>query len=198
MNELETFYKNALIGSLCEPLCDEYKGKWRACNGDKERLISLSMNQQAIPYFATYCRMGKGVSKDYILREFGEYINGYTIENADDIKGYTYSLYVDYDHDKDLVVDKDVAHIMWTVGASVVIPQTKCPTIYVSNRSDVHIVCEGFNHFTLYLFDNSRVVLEELGEESYVLAYKYGSNCELIKGKYCLGNVKEHNKELRL
>lgn len=190
-------FLNFLKDAYSSGLCKEYRDEIRNCHEDKLQLVRLAMKQQSCPWVAT--KMYEGViTADYILNTFGEYLNGYVLKDCDNVAGYNYMWFVDWDYADDIVASADVLHISHTVGASVVIPQTKCPTIYVSNRSDVHIICEGFNHFTLYLFDNSRVVLEELGDESYVLAYKYGSNCELIKGKYCLGNVKEHNKELRL
>lgn len=197
-NELQDFYKNALVGSLCEPLCDEYKSKWRACGQDKEKLVALCLNQQAIPYFASYCNKGKGVTKRYILSEFSEYINGYTIQSADNVEGYTYGLFVDYDCDKDLVADKDVCHLMWCVGTSVVVPETSCVTLYVSNKSKIHLVCGGFNSIRIYLFDQSSVEIEDLPMDSNVVVFKYSDKACVTLGKYALGDVREHNKELRL
>lgn len=198
MDELQDFYKNALVGSLCEPLCDEYKTRWRACGKDKEKLVALSLNQQSIPYFATYCNKGKGVRKSYILSQYADYINGYTIHDADNVEGYTYGLYVDYDPREDLVVDKDVVHVMWTVGASVVVQETKCPTLYISNKSKVHLVCGGYNVVKVYLFDTSEVIVEDTDETSEVLVYKYSTQCKVGHGKYCLNDVREFQKELKL
>lgn len=197
-SQMQSFYKNALVGSLCEPLCDEYKSKWRACGDDKERMVTLAMNHQSIPYVATYCSKGKGVTKAYIVNEFAGYINGYTVRDADGVEGYTYGLYVDYDPADDLVVDKDVIHVMWTVGASIVIPETKCPTLYISNKSNVHVVCGGYNSLKIYLFDTSRVTLEDVDAESTVTVYRYSENAAVDSGRYCFGNVKEFSKELRL
>jgi len=197
-NQMQSFYKNALIGSLCEPLCDEYKAKWRACGDDKERLVALALNQQSCPYVATYCNKGKGVTKEYILHEYKDYINGYTISNADGVDGYTYGLYVDYEPNEDLVVDKDVIHAMWCVGTSMVVPETKCSTIYISNKSNIHLVCGGYNSIRIYLFDTSVLTIEDLSEESDVIVYKYSARCRVDKGKFCLGKVSEFNKELRL
>ncbi len=196
--KLQNFYKNALVGSLCEPLCDEYRDKWRSCGDDKEKLVALSLNQQACPYFATYCAKGKGVDKRYILEEFGAYINGYAVNNADGVDGYTYGLYVDYDPSVDLVADKDVSHIMWTLGASVVVKQTSCVTIYVSNKSKIHLVCEGYNNVRIYLFDSSSVDVDELPEDSNVTIFKYSDQCKVNISKFALGKVNEHDKELRL
>lgn len=197
--QLQNFYKNALIGSLCEPLCDEYKNKWRACKDDKERLVALSLNQQSIPYFATYCAKGKGVTRRYILDNFGAYINGKAVNNADGVEGYTYGLYVDFPPSEDLVADKDVSHIMWTTGASVIVKETSCVTLYVSNRSKIHLVCEGYNNVRIYLFDTSQVEIEKFPKTSNVTILKYSQQCKVIQNGRCIeGILNEHEKELRL
>jgi hypothetical protein len=141
---------------------------------------------------------GDGVSKDYLLKEFGEYLNGRVIKNADNVEGYTYAWFVDYDYDNDLNVEVDVAHISHTVGTSVVIPKTKCPILYITNRSKVHIVGEGFNSLSIYLFDESQVTIEDMDENSNVVVYKYSDDAKVELGKYCLGSVKVFPKELRL
>lgn len=194
-----SFYKNALLGSsMIEPLCDEYRNLWKRCGDNKGELIKLALRQQSIVYVATMCYLGKGVTKDYIKSEFGDYINGHTIHDADGVDGYTYGLYVDYDDDKDVVVDKDVVHIMWTKHADVTIPETKCPVVYVSNKSEVSISCGGYNTLRVYAFDESKVILEDVDETSNVIVYAYSDNVAVEQGKFCFGNVKVHHKELRL
>lgn len=198
MDELQSFYRNALVGSLCEPLCDEYKSLWRACGNDKEKLVRLAMRQQAIPYFATYCNKGKGVTKGFIKRTFAEYINGRTVKDCDGVDGYEYGLYVDYP-DEDLDVTCDVSHIMWCVGTNVIVHETSCVTLYVSNSSNVHLVCDGFNNVTVYLFDRSKVTVEELSDDSRVTVYRYSGNAKVEKGQYCLSdNIRVFDKQLRL
>ena len=120
------------------------------------------------------------------------------IKNVDGVDGYTYGLYVDWDYEKDLVVDKDVSSLMWCVGTNVVIPTSKCPTIYISNRSNVHLVCEGFNSVHIKLFDKSKVTIEDMDEESDVTVFRYSDECVVETGKYCLKEPKVFNKELRL
>lgn len=198
-NELFTFYRNALMGtSMIEPLCEEYKTKWKLCHDNKDELIRLSLNQQAIPHFATMCYIGKGVSKGYLLKEYAHLINGLDILDADGVKGYKYGLFVDYDCEDDLLADKDVNHIMWTIGANIVVPETKCNTIYVSNKSNVHLLCNGYNNVRIYLFDESKITIEDCDENSTITIYKYSEKCIVEKGKYCLGKVNEFRKDLRL
>ena len=193
------FKRNALLGNISgQPLCADFKSAWRRCGNDKEMLVRLALMQQSQPYFSTACYKNLGLTKDYIKREFEDYINGYVIKDADNVDGYTYCLYVDWDYENDLDVNVDVCSIMWTVGANVVVHQTKCPTLYVSNDSDINLVCEGFNSVNVKLFDDSIVTIEDLDENSEVFVYKYSKNAKVELGKYCLGKVKVFDKELRL
>ena len=193
-----SFYKAALNGEISTPLCSEYKASWRKCGDDKEMLVRLSLSQQALPFVATHAYQKKGLTKEYIKEHFKDYVNGYTIHDADGVHGYTYGLYVDWDYENDLVVDKDVVGVMWTVGANVVIPTSKCPTIYLSNRSNVHIVGEGFNTVNIKLFDESKITIEDIDKDSEVIVYKYSDKATVEEGKYCFGKVKVFDKQLKL
>ena len=198
-SQMLTFKRNALLGNISgQPLCADFKSAWRRCGNDKEMLVRLALMQQSQPYFSTACYKNLGLTKDYIKREFKDYINGYVIKDADNVDGYTYSLYVDWDYENDLDVNVDVCSIMWTVGANIVVPSTHCPTIYLSNHSNVHLVCEGFNSVNIKLFDKSKVTIEDLDEESNVIVYRYSDDACVESGKYCLGRVKVFDKELRL
>ena len=168
------------------------------CGDDKEMLVKLALKQQSMPYLSHACYKELGLTKKYIKEQFKDYINGYTIHDADGISGYTYGLYVDWDYENDLVVDKDVVGVMWTVGANIVIPTSKCPTIYLSNKSNVHLVGDGFNTVNIKLFDESKLIVEDIDENSEIIVYKYSDKATVEEGKYCFGKVKVFNKELRL
>ena len=193
------FKKNALLGNIsAEPLCQAYKQAWRLCGDDKEMLVRLALKQQSIPYLSNACYKELGLTKEYIKENFRDYVNGYILEDCDGVKGYTYSLYVDWDYENDLEVKTDVCSIMWTVGANIIIPQTACPTIYLSNRSNVHLVGDGYNTVNIKLFDESKIVVEDIDSNSEVVVYKYSDKASVEEGKYCFGKVKVFNKELRL
>ena len=196
--DLFMFYKSALEGKFTTPLCSEYKSAWRKCGDNKEMLVKLALKQQSIPYLSHACYKELGLTKEYIKEHFKEYINGYTIHDADGVSGYTYGLYVDWDYENDLVVDKDVVGVMWTVGANIVIPTSKCPTIYLSNKSNVHLVGDGYNTINIKLFDESKVTIDDIDKDSEVIVYKYSDKATVEEGKYCFGKVKVFNKELRL
>lgn len=194
MDALNNYYKNSLLANLC----GEYKNKWRAADKDKFELLRLSLCQQSIPHVCTFAYEGKGVTKEYVKENFKEYINGYTIQDADGVEGYTYGLYVDYSFDNDLIADKNVCSLMWCDKVNVVVRESKCPTLYVSNKSHISVSGDGYNSIRIYLFDESSVVLEDFDENSSVLIYKYSEDANVEIGKYCLGKVKVFNKELKI
>lgn len=197
-NGMLNFYRNALLGSATDkPLCEEYKNEWRSCGDDKERLMKFALRQQSLPFLFTYSYQGKGLTKDYLLSEFGDYINGKkTIYDADLVQGYTYQLNVDLK--RDWTITTDVCAFMWCEDIIATISQTKCPTIYVGCTSDVHLALDGFNSVRVHLYDNSRLVVEDADEESNVVVYRYSDDARVECGKYCLCDVKEFRKELRL
>lgn len=192
MNEMMFFQKNALLNNLC----GEWKNMWKACKNNKEKLVRLSLMQQSIPFFASYCYNGNGLSKDYILGEFKDYINGKILQDCDNVKGYSYRLFVGYTDD--IREQADVTHLMWSDIPIYVVERYKCPIIYLSNKSTVSLIADGYNYIRVYLFDESELVIEDLDEESTVIVYKYSDKCKVTKGKYCLGKVNEFEKTLRL
>ena len=195
MDRIQEYYKNALLADLCQ----DYKGRWQKASHDKKELLKLAMCQQSIPHVVTFAYQGKGVTKEYVKENFADYINGYTIKDADGVKGYTYRLYAGYDYDNGIYADVDVASIMWTANTDVVMPQCKAATLYISNRSEIRLVCEGYNNVRIYLFDESTVTLDDVDEESSIIIYRYSDMAKVEVGEYCMSdNVRIFNKELRL
>lgn len=191
--EMFQFYKNALMNNLC----DEYKGMWQTANTDKEKLVKLAMMQQSIPYVATYCYNGNGLTKEYIETKFKDYINGKkTLHDCDGINGYTYGLYVGYSGD--INVCDDVLSLMWCNDTLASVDTSKCPIIYVNNKSTCYLAANGYNTIRVYLFDESEINLSDIDETSEVVIYRYSANCRVVLGKYCLGRVKQFNKKLVL
>lgn len=196
--ELLKFQKSALLGEVSgEPLCQKYKQAWRACGDDREMLMRLALQQQSQPYVSHACYEHLGVTKDYLLENFGEYINGNrTFEDVDGVSGYTYQMYAAYGDA--FAASADVTGMMWCDGASVSIPKCKCPLFYVSNGSDVHFSLEGYNSVRIYLFDESSVVVDDADETCEVFVYKYSNRAGVEIGRFCLGSVKIFNKQLKL
>lgn len=193
MDEMFTFRKNALLANLC----DEWNSQWRACGNDKEKLTKLVLSQQAAPYFADFCYRGKGLTKEYCLDEFGEFINGRTFNDCDGVDGYTYGMFIDVP--TDVVIGLDVAQFLWCSNTNIFIEKTKGTKLYISNKSDVHLSCDGYNSIVVMLFDESVVYLDDVDEESRITIYRYSKEAIVKEGKYCLSkNIKIFDKELRL
>ena len=196
-DEMFSFYKESLQGGgIAQPLCDEYKGMWRACGHDKEKLVRLVLTCQSAPYFATFCYRGKGLTKEYCKRVFKDYINGVVFHDCDEVEGVTYAIYID--PKEEVVLGVNVAQFLWCSDVNVTIQETKCPRLYVSNHSTLHLTLGGYNAPTIYLFDDSKVVIDDASEDSRILVYKYSNDAEVICGKYCLIEPKVFQKELRL
>jgi hypothetical protein len=160
-------------------------------------LVRLALMQQCIPYLSHACYERMGLTKEYILNNFDELINGKrTFENVEGVDGYTYQLYVGYDKDFDIIAD--VTSMMWCNNIQIVVKATRCPTIYISNDSDISLVCEGFNTINIKLFDESKVTVQDVDEDSDVIIYKYSDKASVELGKFCLKEPKVFNKELRL
>lgn len=192
MDEMTYFRKNAILADLCK----EWNGKWAACHDDKEKLMRLALMQQSAPYFADFCYRGKGLTKDYCKREFKDYINGRVFNDCDNVKGYTYAMYIDAPMWVQMV--SDVAQFLWCKNVNVVIQETKCPILYISNNSTINLICDGYNSLKIYLFDDSKVMLDYVDESCSVTIFKYSDKAQVVLGKYAFGKIKEFNKTLRL
>lgn len=192
MDELTLFRKNALLANLCK----EWNSMWYACHDDKIKLMRLVLMRQSAPYFATFCYNGKGLSKKYCLNEFGYYVKGQPFENVDGVEGFTSAMWINA-HDT-IEIGVDTAQMLWCDNPTVVVPTSKCPTFYISNRSNVKFSLEGCNLITIYLFDESKVEIDDADETCSVIVYKYSKKAKATKGKFCFCNVKQFKKEVRL
>lgn len=197
MDELLKYKKNSILGNISgQPLCQDYLTAWRKCGDDKEMLVRLALKQQSLPHFSTACYNKLGLSKEYVLRNFGDYINGKrTFDDVEGAKGYTYQLYAGYDDDFDIMAD--VTSLMWCK-CGVNIHKTKCPTIYVSNYSNITFSCEGYNSIRIYLFDESSITIDDTDDSCEVLVYKYSNRANVDVGKFCFANMKIFYKQLKL
>ena len=193
------FYRNALQGVITNsPLCAEYKGEWRACGDDKEKMVKLVLRQQSLPFFMTYCNQGKGLTKEYILRTFPEFINGRReILDADLVNGYTYRIHVA--NEGEITAVSDVNAFMWCDCVTVNVEAGRCPLFYIGCNSEVHLILNGCDSPKVYLFDNSKLVIDDADETCSLMVYKYSDDAIVETGKYCLiEKLKVFRKELRL
>lgn len=194
MEELQRYYKESLLNNLCK----DYKGYWQSAHGDKKKLVDLALMQQSLPHLITYSYNGKGLSKEYIMREFDGLINGnYTAIDVDGVQGnYKSELYVGFSDV--LSASADISAIMWSNIPLLRIKSCKAQKLYIACKSEANIECDGYDSLTIMLFDESKVIISELDEESIVNVYRYSKYAKVELGRFCFGNVNIHDKELRL
>lgn len=189
------FYKNAILRDLCQ----EYKVEWKKKMDDLEELIKFSLRQQSIPFFAAATYEGWGLSIDYFKRIFKDYINGkYTAYGCDGagMVGIGSQAYADYHFE--VIVNPDV-YVYHFVGCNshIKVPQTKCPTFYLSNRCDIDLTLFGFSSVRVYLFDESELNMKGIPSNCNVVIYKYSPNCK-VNCPNTSNNVHVFSKELKL
>jgi hypothetical protein len=113
------------------------------------------------------------------------------------VNGYTYSLYVDFNGI--CKPDNDVTAFMWCSCTQVNVSTSKCPIFYIGAGSEVSLLCDGYNSIHIYLFDDSKVIIDDADETCGIIVYRYSDKAEVEVGKYCLTkNIKIFDKTLKL
>jgi hypothetical protein len=188
------FIKNAYLNGLC----DEYKDEIRRCGEDKALLMSLALRQQSLPWVISNLNNSGVLDKSYMLENFGECVNTRVFNDCDGVTGFKYKMFVGYNHSVRLD-DIDVSAYLWCDKTQVDVVVSKCPTLYIGCGSTLHLTCDGYNSVRVYLFDHSRLVLDDVDDTSMVTVLKYSESAEVEMGRYCLSKkVKVFNKELNL
>jgi len=193
-NRLFEYFKNALKGGLCAT----YKHEWQKAKDDKELLARLAMQQQSLPHVMTYAASGQGLTKEYVTDAFADYINGYTAIDVDGVDGgYKTQMWAGFDGY--IYVDQaDVMAFMWCEIEAMSIRTAKAVKIYVGCGSTINLSCDGYNNVTIMLFDDSKVCLDDIDKDSHVTIFRYSDKATVECGRYCMGDVNLHDKELRL
>lgn len=142
MDEMEHFRRNAdRLG-----LCDTFAQKWSNCKS-KKQLYDLACDINSLPYMADMIAKGYGLSSDYLVREFGQFLNGKCIYRSNK-DGYTSQMYCQYDGDE--IEVKTTALLLIDVHNVRVVADRICE-IYMVN-SEVEIVGRG--HAIVYPYNS--------------------------------------------
>ena len=192
---MEKYYLEFLKDAYNSGLCKDYRDEIRNCHDNKLNLARLAMRQQSVPWMASKLNQGV-VTKDEIKEFFNDYINGFVLHDCDNVEGYSYMWYIDYN--QNLMINADVTHFSYCKDIDVFVPKICCPTIYVSNKSKINLTCEGYSCVRVYLFDTSEITIADCDDTCGVTIYKYSDKAKVSYGKYSLGQIKEFRKELRL
>ena len=136
---LLAFKRNAVLLGLC----DEYKAAWNSVKSRKD-LVDLALDANGVKFMAESVAEGWGLSKEYILENFGDYVNeGYVRDKG----GYTSKMYVDYGGD---IFQLATLNLLVGCNTSVLVPEGSVCKIYVCGMSDVRISCVGKCYVYVY------------------------------------------------
>lgn len=157
--DLLTLKRNALMMGLC----GQYKSKWDGCKTKRE-LVNMALDSNGIEFMADSIAFGWGLGKEYLQREFGEFMNGFYQCRE---KGYTSEMYIG-------------AHGVLSV---------KSTLLLVGYCDDLEIEIPEHSVCRIYVCGGSRVRIENKGN---VEVYEYGADniVHLIEydGSYSLRN----------
>lgn len=188
------FYRNAILKDLCY----EYKLEWKKKMDDLEEMLKLSLRQQSIPFFATATYEGWGLSVEYLEKTFKDYINSeYTAYDCDGsgVENIGSALYVNHPFEVIVSPDVYVYHFM-DCNCCIKVPQTKCPTFYLSNKCNIDLKLFGFSSIRVYLFDKSEINISDVPSNCNIIIYKYSPDCKVCYERS--PNIHIFSKELKL
>ena len=151
MNEiLELKRKACLLG-----LCEKYKDKWDSCK-DKKELIDLVLDSNRVEFLADAMTFGWGVSSEFILREFSDFINGRYQRKKD---GYTSELYV---KPRGVIRLRSTITVIVSGSANVIVPYGFIGKVYVSGHGGSLTFCCYGGSIDLFVYgkNSQRAVTE--------------------------------------
>lgn len=150
-NLLELKRKSMSLG-----LCEIYKKKWDECESKKE-LIDMALDANGIEYLADFFSFGWGLSPEYILKEFHDYINGAYQRSSN---GYTGELFV---LNKKTISVRSTLNLLVECDCTVIVPASVVCKIYVcggsvtiENHGVVDVFCYGDTKEPIFTEDDSR------------------------------------------
>lgn len=141
---MEQFRRNAdRLG-----LCDTFAQKWSACRS-KKQLYDLACDVNSLAYLADMIARGYGLSPEYLLKEFGQFLNGKCIYNKDGYSSCIYCLPEECEirpdttacliicHDGEIVVDRPICEL-YLVYCDCIIRGNGIAKVHLYNSSIVN------------------------------------------------------------
>lgn len=169
-------------------ICLDYALLWAKCGNNRNKLFELAMYGDSIVYVATSTYDNWGMSYDFILNYFNDYINSeipfYYIEEKD-LEGlsYQWKLQENNKHDE---LTANITHLCNCKGSEFIVG-TDIAELYITNDSDVVLDFKEDCRFNIYLLNNSKVTLNNLGDGSKITIYDYNSTNTIVRGENSKG-----------
>jgi len=148
-------------------LCGEYKGLWDSAQSQEE-LLRIALDANGIEFVADSIAFGWGLSKDYILKHFSDYINGeYTCRQ----NGYNSELFVG--KEGDVTVSSTLNLFAYCGKLKINIPKNFVCKLYVCGGGDVSI--DNCGDIELYVYGDCNVGVLNLRSTSHRMDIKKSS-----------------------
>jgi hypothetical protein len=140
-SELLKLKRNAIILGLC----GQYKGIWDNCKSKKD-LVDAAIDANGIEFMADSIAFGWGLSKEFLITEFDEYINGKYRRIKD---GYSSELHVGEENNT-ISVMSTLNLFAYSKNVTIYVPQNSFCRIYLTKCYSVRIKADG--KFELYVY----------------------------------------------
>ncbi len=165
MKDLDFFKNEALNRSLCSTAVSDW-----ANSVSKEDFFEFSLKPSSIPYMSLAMREGWGLSVEYIIKEFADFINGKeTAEVALKDRTISGQMYVGFEGKREVN-----ASIVNVVNSNIYITTKRYATsIHVNNDSHVTLELPDDCFITIYLYDKSTIRLVNTNNHQKVYIYDY-------------------------
>ena len=116
-------------------LCGEYKAKWDGAR-DREDLMDIALDSNGVEWICQMANMGV-LSKETVLSDFGEYINGKYVRKKG---GYTSELYAYYNG---TITMRTTLLVVMGGDVEVIVPEYHVVRIYVCCGAKVRVTGKG-------------------------------------------------------
>lgn len=153
-------------------ICARYRREWDKSTNLQD-IMDMALSAQGVEFTCDACAFKWGLSRDYILNNVGDYINGRYQRNKD---GYTSEMYVADKGEKTL---RSTLNLLIGCNGTVIVPKFHICKIYVC-ESDISL--HSIGKCELYIYgDNCKVDIPE--ESSANVTINRVSKSNWIKDK---------------
>jgi len=146
MNELEKFKQESVKLGLCE----EYRERWDKLQ-TKRQCIDMISTCQGAQYFISAKHIGIAPTNEFILDEYGRYINGYYTSMVQTSMNYSSQWYIEYDG---TLIPESLFTYMLDCNVS----------INISDSNAYHFTFAGNTNVNLRIFSGAIVYIDVYGD----------------------------------
>lgn len=132
--------------ALAMGLCGKYNEKWADATTQKE-LVDLATDINGADFLCASVAKGWGLSRDFLLQNFGDYINGRYVSAHGEKKDYTSEVFIGCDGE---IRARTTIIIVLYSDVTVYVPKNHACRIFAAGNTNIGIQCDGHCEFTDY------------------------------------------------